>query len=287
MRFSERYGHVPPALGLQVSDMDAPLRNSLWSVFSKALPRLMIDDHLCGNDRLYRIAQALWFDHLKLPLDSIPEYSNDTYDAIRTYFMKCPWYAAYDFVEFLLQDCSDLMLPDMSDRLNAVLERERAAYRVVAGVVTPIVEEIEIAAVADAVEAADGSALAGVRVHLETAVKLLSDRQQPDYRNSVKESISAVESLCRRLCGDEKASLGGALKSIGKSSAIDLHGSLQKGFEAIYGYASDKEGIRHALLNAQSPVGFAEAKYMAVACSAFVSFLILKAAEAGLDLSRT
>ena len=40
--------------------------------------------------------------------------------------------------------------------------------------------------------------------------------------------------------------------------------------------------IRHALLEASVPVGFDEAKFMIVACSAFVHFLVTKADTAGL-----
>ncbi len=50
-----------------------------------------------------------------------------------------------------------------------------------------------------------------------------------------------------------------------------LHPALKAAFSQLYGYTSDEEGIRHALLD-ESRVGFPEAKFMLVACSAFVSF---------------
>jgi hypothetical protein len=55
-----------------------------------------------------------------------------------------------------------------------------------------------------------------------------------------------------------------------------LHGALVKGFKSLYGYTSDKGGVRHAVLE-QPNVGLDETKLMLVACSAFVSFLISKA----------
>jgi hypothetical protein len=48
---------------------------------------------------------------------------------------------------------------------------------------------------------------------------------------------------------------------------------------ALYGYTSNEHGLRHGLLEADAKAGFAEAKFMIVACSAFVSFLIARAAE--------
>jgi hypothetical protein len=47
-------------------------------------------------------------------------------------------------------------------------------------------------------------------VHLTTVLYLLSDRKHPDYRNSIKESISSVEAICRKI-GGNKATLGKAL----------------------------------------------------------------------------
>ena len=41
----------------------------------------------------------------------------------------------------------------------------------------------------------------------------------------------------------------------------------------LYGYTSDEGGIRHSLLE-QSSIDEAEAKFMIVACSAFVNFCI-------------
>jgi len=56
-----------------------------------------------------------------------------------------------------------------------------------------------------------------------------------------------------------------------------LHNALKTGFSAIYGYTSDAEGIRHALLD-KSDLKFDDAKFMLVACTAFVNYLIGKTA---------
>jgi len=54
-----------------------------------------------------------------------------------------------------------------------------------------------------------------------------------------------------------------------------MHHALIKGFSSLYGYTSEADGIRHALLE-EPHVGFDEAKYMLVSCSAFVNYLIAK-----------
>ena len=61
-------------------------------------------------------------------------------------------------------------------------------------------------------------------------------------------------------------------------------GSLWGRFVQLYGYTSDEDGIRHAILNDDAVVGLDEAKFFLVACSAFVNFLIAKAESAELPL---
>lgn len=107
-----------------------------------------------------------------------------------------------------------------------------------------------------------------------TALNLLSDRKNPDYRNSVKESISAVESICKIIINNDSTTLGQALKEIEKRHKIP--GSLKNAFSALYGYTSDEGGIRHALLEGDSNVDLEEARFMLVACSAFINYLISK-----------
>lgn len=99
----------------------------------------------------------------------------------------------------------------------------------------------------------------------------MNNRETPDYRNSIKESISAVESLAKVLSGSDKATLGEALKEIEKNGK--LHSALKSAFSSLYGYTNDAEGIRHALLD-ESSLTKADARFMLVSCSSFVNYLI-------------
>jgi len=69
-------------------------------------------------------------------------------------------------------------------------------------------------------EALRDSRFAGVSSHLERALELYADRQKPYYRNSIKESISAVESMARLVADNLKATLGDALKEIERKGAL-------------------------------------------------------------------
>ncbi|MBU1626736.1 hypothetical protein KKB18_05135 [bacterium] len=68
------------------------------------------------------------------------------------------------------------------------------------------------------------------------SLAFLFDRKNTEgkNRNSIKESISAVESVCKVISEDQKATLGKALNIIEKK--VDLHNALKEGFQKIYGY---------------------------------------------------
>ncbi len=122
-----------------------------------------------------------------------------------------------------------------------------------------------------------------VELDYETALDHLADRESPDYRNSIKESISAVESLCKLIAGDKKATLSNALDTLEQRRGVDLHKALRNAFCALYGYTSDASGIRHALLD-EPDLDIEDATFMLVTRSAFVNYVLQKATKAGIDL---
>ncbi len=99
----------------------------------------------------------------------------------------------------------------------------------------------------------------------------MSSRTNPDYRNSIKESISAVESLALQIAKDNSGTLGAILKRFEASKK--LHPALKTAFSSLYGYTSDANGIRHALLE-EPNLSKADARFMLICCSAFIHYAI-------------
>lgn len=153
--------------------------------------------------------------------------------------------------------------------LNALFEKEFVGYRMIAHKITPITNEVEINEIKTSLDIE----FEGCKSHIKKGLSLLSDREKPDYKNSIKESISAVESICQIICKDDKATLGKALNKL-EESGIKLHKSLKEAFSKLYGYTSDEGGIRHAEGLFESNVSFEDAKFMLVTCCAFVNYLI-------------
>lgn len=107
-------------------------------------------------------------------------------------------------------------------------------------------------------QAVDDKNFPAVSTHLKRSLALMSDKENPDYRNSIKESISAVESLAKAITGKPKATLADALKVLEVSH--NLHPALKNLFLILYGYTNDEGGIRHAMLT-EPDLTIADAKF--------------------------
>lgn len=183
----------------------------------------------------------------------------------------------YDFLEFTIQYPCPLDKEAFKTYCNSILEKEVSAYRFIGNTIGEITNENEIKEIEYALDNAAKFKFEGVKIHLETSLAMLTNRKKPDYRNSIKESISAVESIAQIISGNSKADLNKALRKI--ENKIEIHPALKKGFIALYGYTSDQDGIRHAMLEIKD-ISFEDAKYMLISCSAFINYLIIKANKA-------
>jgi hypothetical protein len=235
---------------------------------------------LSSSTKLYYLIRKIWSDYFKKPTDTISGASWALiYTEIRDYFFSCAWNEVYDFVEFVAHnydDTSDNRV--FMDACNQLLKRKVAGCRFVGGKITEVTGEEEIAEIEEALKYSKPS---GTIVHLGTALALLSNRTSPDYRNSIKESISAVETICVLIAG-KSATLGDALAKIRRDAKVSIHPALIDAFDKLYGYTSDADGIRHRLMQ-ESNLDFEDAKFMLVACSSFVNYLRVKALKAGIN----
>lgn len=277
MKFSERQGVIKAKDALQLDSMDNDLRNGLWNAITLFYWNEIgkyIDES--SYKSLFII---LWHDFFKLPLDTMDNFTNTTKSQIREWFFKWNWYEVYDFLEYITTIKTPTQIDEFIEFCNLVLERDRAGYRFISGIIAPITSELEVNEIDEALKKSSDTNLVGVNTHIKNALRMLSDKESPDYRNSIKESISAVESISKMLSSGSKHSLSSALDKI--KGKIKLHPALEKGFKQIYGYTSDTDGIRHALME-ESTCDFEDAKYMLVSCSAFINYLTVKAEKSGL-----
>lgn len=259
--FSERNGYTSILDAMKPETVTPQLKNRLWNLIDRAI----------NSENIDRISFVLFHDLYKLPVDTRGEINHYTATdwtpvirKIRDRFMNDPWYSVYNHLEIFIR----LKFINWFV-LNTTLIEEHAPYRIVQGHVVPISSETEIAAITEA-SSNNQDKFASSRQHIQTALSIFSQKPEPDYRNVIKESISAVEATVKVINGESSESLGRGLKNMKRREFADP--ALLDGFEKIYGWASNKEGIRHALMDS-STLGAAEAKFFLVACSAFSNYL--------------
>jgi hypothetical protein len=282
MLFSERIGVQPLKTLIQVDSIDDDLRNGLWNAlnlhcFSKI-------DYITGrgggylieeegwNEEFHSLFKNIWLDYFKILIDTLPEDWKKIKTKIQDYFFSCHWYQVYDFIEFIALNFprkKEISINDFVSYCNKILEREVSAFRFIGLRLAQITNENEINEIEKALE----NPYRPVGTHLKQSLELLSDRKNPDYRNSIKESISAVEALCKIISNDSKTTLGQALKII--EQKVNIHPALKSAFSNLYGYTNDESGIRHSLME-ECVIAYEDAIYMLVSCSAFTNYIIAK-----------
>jgi hypothetical protein len=282
MLFSQRKGIKPVKEIIQIDSVDDDLRNCLWNALTVFYWRDAEDEHSFHGDDIDELCEKLWHSYFKRSIDALDSDWTEVWGELKGYFFRCAWNEVYDFIEFIANNFSEKsghINADFMIFCNKVLERELSAYRFVDGKITEITSEEEIKEIEEAMQSS--MPLKPVKNHLKRALELLADRKAPDYRNSIKESISAVESLCNLITKKSKTTLGQALKEL--EGKVKLHAALKSSFSSLYGYTNDAEGIRHALLDEPS-LSFEDAKFMLVSCSSFINYLVVKSAKAEIKL---
>lgn len=277
MRFSQRTVNTPIRQGVQVESIDKRLENRLWNTilhdfFEKSKVDSPIEiEEICFNiwtNFFCERADEISFSPYGVGVIS----SSGVIKFIRERFFNAEWFEKYDLIEYLAKlDTRHLHL-GFTQSCNKALKMEMAGYRLVDECIVQITSEEEIVEIEEAVT--NSSKWLSVNTHLQTSIEYFSNRENPDFRNSVKEAISAVEALCVIITGDNKATLGHALSAIEKE--YNIHRSLRSAFSALYGYTSDSGGIRHKLLEDDIEVKMEDAKFMLVSCSAFINYLKVK-----------
>ncbi|NNG82144.1 AbiJ-NTD4 domain-containing protein [Acinetobacter sp. ANC 5378] len=244
MRFSERYGYKPVREIIQKESISEELRNRIWSSIYSSF--LIEYEELPYNTRL-QLIDDIYSSFLKKPLDSLSIVQSSVIKDIRVSLFKAPWYEIYDFLEFILnneyinqryQKIKKILI-----EINNILTEENSSYRIIRNQIIEITSEQEIQSIEDALK--NTNPYSGVQQHLNQALKLLSDRQSSDYRNSIIED------------------------------KLGLHPALKASLSQLYGYTSDADGIRHAMLE-ESNLSYIDAKFMLVACTNFINYLIGK-----------
>ncbi len=265
---------------VQIDEFNEITRISLLNEIKIDIKLLERKNHRYGYNILTRMVNKFLLNvfHEEVNFD-IEEYDIDQFirDYIKPVIINYLYDSVLDIVEYFVNYYfEETKEDDIYQSFNKLFEREYVGYRFVNKQIVPITDEMEIEEIEKAV---DENPFDNSKKLLQEALNKLSDRNNKDFAGCIHKSISAVESVCQSLLGEQK-SLGDAIKKL-EDNGIKMNGALKNALNTLYGWTSENGNIRHAnIKNSDNPT-FDEAKFMVVACSAFINYLISKKASLG------
>lgn len=275
--FSQRHGYTELPVPMRLEEISVDLRREIWNVTREILMSMRrrgVMGEYFFEEKGRRFIERVLGRFLKTPEDEVRTGYDDVLDLFKTLISSVEFHAVLDLVEII----SDLEESgSFRNRVAECFERQGAAYRLDVSFppfqFIPRSSEAQGQATREAIEIIRESGMDGADAHLRRAADHLNVRR---FADSVRESIHAVESVARMVDPKAEKTLGPALVSLERAGVIK-HSALKMAFSKLYGYTNDAEGIRHSLLDKDSPdVDLDEAMFMFGACASFAAYLVNK-----------
>ena len=212
---------------------------------------------------------------LRIPEDEIDTSYNGVMSQCKTLILQGNFNLVLDLIENLVN--KGWYETDFVNHIDELFEKYVAAYYLDMSCrphkFFPRSSKAQGKATREAIKTIRDGGMKGAETHLSQAVEHINAQR---FAESIKDSIHAVESVARQIDPKSSKTLGPALNSLQKAGLIK-HPALKEAFSKLYGYTSNQQGIRHALLDKNSPVvDLDEAMFMFGACASFAAYLVNK-----------
>ena len=279
LTFSQREGEVPIPEQMRLGHVPKKFRNVVWRCIDQAISSLVYEPLLGGGfyiteqseDDIPAIIWSYKFDVEQKPHDKIPVSSpSSDRSYCRKLVLDGEYHEVITFIEYVLrhEECSS----QLRSSLICAFDEALIPYLVskIEGVITviPRISFESGKAAIEAIETIDQHGMSGATMHLRKAAMRMNEA---DYSGSVRESIHAVESVACTIDQQASKSLGPALNSLEKVGLLK-HPAVKEAFKKLYGYTSDKRGIRHSEIGkGGTDVDLDEAIFMFGACASFAA----------------
>lgn len=281
--FSQAEGIDPLPQPTAIGELSVSARTRFWNITYESLSRSAQHFFNSADRELLDPWATLLYDyhtlHMVKPADEFTTEYGKWSQEIKSFFLNGNYNHVFDFLQFILRHRS--VPRGFRHAVARVLRNCMCAYTVVnngsSTTIVPIAIPEQRESIQKAFNVLQSGPFEGAQLHLRKSAEHINNA---NLAGSVRESIHAVESVARRLDGAAASSLKPALDSL--SRRVALHGAFKKGIENLYGYTSDEDGIRHALLEDQANVDTVDAVFLFGACASFAAYLVNKARIAGL-----
>ena len=291
LTFAQREEEAPLPEAMELEHVPQKFHQLVWLSIDKESGDLagigVLNDYY-ETRHIHGISRIIWsfkFDIRLIPHDEIP-HPKPSIDRqfSREVVLHGQYHEVITFVEYILrhEECSC----GLCHAIEHAFERTSTAYFVekIGDIPTimPWISRETGEATRRAIDTLDSGSMDGATTHLRQAMEHINSGQHAD---SIADSIHAVESVACAIDPRANKTLGPALDSLVKAGVLKHH-ALKEAFKKLYGYTSDEEGVRHALvLKGAADVGLDEAVFMFGACfgacASFAAYLIQKHRQTG------
>lgn len=279
--FSERYKYVKPSEVLIRESFPKEIINGVCSCYDALQEELGLNYYNDYGFQYSDLEEYLWIYFLNKRKNDFYVYNG--HKIVATEYLQDPkvtWYKKLDLIEFSIKYLFNmaskrnntrgiLLVQRFVAKINSFFSRLNYAYKIVDKEIVEITSVEEVASIEKAIQCSKDN----IKIHLSNALSLYAKKPMGDYRNSIKESISAIEAYCREKTGEN--TLGKAMNKLEKSGMV-IPKMLKDTFEKLYAYTNQPDtGIRHALMDEDGKYvpGQEEALFMLVSCSSFINYL--------------
>ena len=293
LTFSQRNDYKSMPEPMRLEEISDDLRREIWN----ETRRFLISIRSVGGSYYFESDVALLIERvlgkqLNEPEDEINTEYERVFDIFKQIIQESSFYDVLDVVELILREKYQvaqraIYQQKAAEKLEAAqkkfsaeilrsFERHAAAYWLDTSSFPPRFfprsTRMQGEATRSAIETIRDGGMKGAETHLRQAAENVNARQ---FANSITDSIHAVESVARTIDPEAKT-LGPALDSLQRSGVLK-HPALKEAFSKLYGYTNDEQGIRHPLLDKDSPdVDLDDAMFMFGACASFAAYLVNK-----------
>ena len=288
--FSDRNRINPLNTVIQYKSLDEHSRNAIAILIGKAIQDML--EHvrqISQNQHPFNLNMLYDFQHElakelrerifnePVPLDvslDLNEISND----LTSVCLKGDYDEVLSLVEKLSQIYDEYRntkhyeicsLP-IYDEFNKLFEKECIGYKFINKQICKITSQVEIESITTSLKTPHDM----VNQHIKKAISFIKEIGQHDYKNSIKESVLALECLLNIVLEKNGISLGKAIDEY--AERIDMHPAFKESISKLYGFSSDSPGIRHGGNKRDFNEGFDEAKLVLVNTSGFINYIISK-----------
>lgn len=288
--FSDRNMLRPIPKEMQLEDFSKETRTALFIALKN-----IIDDEIRARDLSEsKIAKIIVENMFNEQYDEYSDYLNNVFEDISKIFQTEPYHVLLTVIEYLCNlfyesresflkrhNYDHSVMPyyiDIREKMNEALENEYVGYRFLNKKIAPITNENEIEEIKNATQ----TPYERVNESISKSIQYISETGNKDFKNAIKESITALEELMNIILNTSGLVLGNAIEQY--SQKYEINNDLRESIKSMYRYASNVNGIRHGNNKDNDEVTFEEAKLVLLFCSSTINYFCSKKTINSLEL---